>query len=187
MNTGENIKKYRKKKGLSQRKLSILSGVSHTQIANYEKNNTIPTLETLGKIAKGLDIPISLLMPSRFNVYNIDKSNELINLYSKGIIRWVNEDFLTYRESEFLLSHYAELLLRYKSFMEHAAYSIEYWDQNNDDIKEGYLKINKDLTEKEIEELYYKQHLENDVKNLHNWIDSFVGNYLRDKEEKIDE
>lgn len=58
MKTGDMIRKYRKEKGWSQRKLSELSGVSHTQIANYETSKTEPTLETIKKIAKALDIGV---------------------------------------------------------------------------------------------------------------------------------
>lgn len=62
MTIGESIRKYRKEKGWSQRKLSELSGVSHTQIANYETNRTKPTLETIVKIANALNVNIAELL-----------------------------------------------------------------------------------------------------------------------------
>lgn len=68
MTLGEKIKKYRKEKGWSQRKLSEISGVSHTQIANYETNTTIPTLETIKRIAIGLDINYVLLLDNNLEM-----------------------------------------------------------------------------------------------------------------------
>ncbi|MCD7892546.1 MAG: helix-turn-helix domain-containing protein [Erysipelotrichaceae bacterium] len=59
---GENIKKYRENKQLSQRQLKDLSGVHEIQIAKYETNKSTPSIETLRKIANGLEIPVYLLL-----------------------------------------------------------------------------------------------------------------------------
>ncbi|MCX6353952.1 MAG: helix-turn-helix transcriptional regulator [Candidatus Aureabacteria bacterium] len=56
---GENIKRYRKKKGLSQDKLCKLADVTHTTLAKIESGaNDNPTLRTLKKIAAALEIKI---------------------------------------------------------------------------------------------------------------------------------
>jgi len=53
----KNIKKYRKEKGLSQDKLSRLADVSHATIIKIESGGIqSPTIDTVQKIAKALDI-----------------------------------------------------------------------------------------------------------------------------------
>ena len=59
----KNIKKRRKEKGLSQDKLSRLADVSHATIIKIE-SGTIqnPTIDTLSKIAKALDVKVDDLI-----------------------------------------------------------------------------------------------------------------------------
>jgi len=58
-----NIRKFREKKGLSQEKLARLADVANNTIIKIESGeNQNPTLETLQKIAKALDITIDNLV-----------------------------------------------------------------------------------------------------------------------------
>lgn len=58
-----NIKKYRKKKGISQDKLSKLAGVTYNTIIKIESGATKnPRVETLRLIAKGLDVTVDDLL-----------------------------------------------------------------------------------------------------------------------------
>jgi HTH-type transcriptional regulator, competence development regulator len=61
---GEKLRRLRKKKGLTIRKLSELSGVAHSYLSQVETGNRgIPKVDTLEKIASGLNIPsLDLLM-----------------------------------------------------------------------------------------------------------------------------
>ena len=53
----DNIKKYRNKLGISQDKLSKLADVTYNTIIKIESGaNTNPTIETLQKIAKALNV-----------------------------------------------------------------------------------------------------------------------------------
>jgi len=53
----KNIKKHRKKKGLSQDKLSRLADVSHATIIKIESGGIqSPTIDTVQKIAKALGV-----------------------------------------------------------------------------------------------------------------------------------
>jgi len=53
----KNIKKYRKEKGLSQDKLSRLADVSHATVIKIESGGIqSPTIDTVQKIAKALDV-----------------------------------------------------------------------------------------------------------------------------------
>ena len=54
MAIGENIRKIRKEKKLTQKELGKLCGMSEAQIGQYENGLRNPKMETLKKIAKAL-------------------------------------------------------------------------------------------------------------------------------------
>ena len=59
----KNIKKHRKEKGLSQDKLSRLADVSHATIIKIESGGIqSPTIDTVQKIAKALDVGLDDLI-----------------------------------------------------------------------------------------------------------------------------
>ena len=59
----KNIKRLRKAKNLSQDKLSRLADVSHATIIKIESGaNKNPTIETLAKIAKALNVSVDDLI-----------------------------------------------------------------------------------------------------------------------------
>ena len=66
MTIGENIRAFRKKKGLSQRELGekVKGGMSQQQIGQYESGTRTPKSETLQLIADALEIPVQNLLPS---------------------------------------------------------------------------------------------------------------------------
>jgi len=58
-----NIKKYRNKLGISQDRLSKLADVTYNTIIKIESGaNTNPTIETLAKIAKALEVSVDDLI-----------------------------------------------------------------------------------------------------------------------------
>ncbi len=62
-NIGKNIKKLRQAKGLSQDKLSKIAEVSYNSIIKLETGGiTNPTIETLQKIAKALEVQVDNLI-----------------------------------------------------------------------------------------------------------------------------
>ena len=63
---GKNIRRYRKKLGLSQDKLSKLAEVAYNTIVKIESGeNQNPTIETAQKIAKALDVSIEDLIKEK--------------------------------------------------------------------------------------------------------------------------
>ena len=59
----ENIKKYRQKMGISQDRLSKVADVTYNTIIKIESGaNKNPTIETLSKIAKALEVSIDELV-----------------------------------------------------------------------------------------------------------------------------
>ena len=64
MTFGERVKELRLKKGLSQRELGErMGGITQQTIAQYEKSENYPKLETIRRIAKALDVPFDNLVP----------------------------------------------------------------------------------------------------------------------------
>lgn len=58
-----NMKKYRGKRDLSQTKLSEISGVTYNTIIKIESGaNKNPTIDTLTKIAKALEVSVDDLI-----------------------------------------------------------------------------------------------------------------------------
>jgi len=59
----ENIKKIRKKKGISQDRLAKLADVTHTTLVKIESGvNDNPTIKTLKKIAGALGVTLDRLI-----------------------------------------------------------------------------------------------------------------------------
>ncbi|WP_289054161.1 helix-turn-helix domain-containing protein [Carboxylicivirga marina] len=61
MKIGNSIKELRKEKGIKQLDLAKESGLSQTFLSQLEKGVKTPSLETLEKISKVLDIPVPVL------------------------------------------------------------------------------------------------------------------------------
>ncbi|WP_044747387.1 helix-turn-helix domain-containing protein [Bacillus alveayuensis] len=63
MNTiGENIKKYREQRKMSQQELALKVRVGTATIQKYESGEQIPDTQTILKLSTALDVPASELM-----------------------------------------------------------------------------------------------------------------------------
>ena len=62
MNIGENIKRIRKVKGISQKDLAKKLSVSQQNLSQYESGKRKPKLETIAKIAIALDVPLDSII-----------------------------------------------------------------------------------------------------------------------------
>lgn len=56
MSVGQNIRKIRKEKGITQKKLSELTGIAEITIRQYEAGKYKPKVEQVEKLAKALDV-----------------------------------------------------------------------------------------------------------------------------------
>lgn len=63
---GENIKKIRLIKGLTQKQLANYSGITRESIGNYERGDRIPPADILDKIAKAFKVPLFCLTDPAF-------------------------------------------------------------------------------------------------------------------------
>lgn len=70
---GENIKKLRKNKGLTQDKLSEITKISIASIQRYESGKRQPNIQTLNKIAIVLDVPLNELLSTNATTNDIEK------------------------------------------------------------------------------------------------------------------
>lgn len=57
------IDEFRRKRNMTAKELSAKSGISEVTISNWKRGKTIPRLSALGKVAKALEIDISILRP----------------------------------------------------------------------------------------------------------------------------
>lgn len=75
---GENIKKYRKLRGVSQEKLSELVSISTSAMSCIERGKSYPEPETLGKIVNVLNIELNKIFIDN-NIKNYETALEDFN------------------------------------------------------------------------------------------------------------
>lgn len=66
MYEGENIKKIRKRKNMTGKRLAELAGYAPSFISEIEHNKTTPTISTLENIAQALDVMPSVILDEKF-------------------------------------------------------------------------------------------------------------------------
>ena len=82
---GENLKRIRSEKNLSQGDLAKLIKTHSTHISRYERNLTSPTVEAIKKIAEALEVSADLLVFGTNSDKAKDKitDKELLNFFIK--------------------------------------------------------------------------------------------------------
>lgn len=91
MSIGENIKKYRREKNMTQAQLAQKVNKSESTIQKYERNSVKPDFTVLDAIAEVLDVPTSKLLEGIYDVKNYDNVikhlNEVIQNIEKSILQ----------------------------------------------------------------------------------------------------
>ncbi len=59
MNIGETIRNYRLQKGMSQGDIEKRTGLLRCYLSRVENGHTVPSLDTLAKIAGAMDLPLA--------------------------------------------------------------------------------------------------------------------------------
>lgn len=121
MTIGEKIREIRKEKGISQKELGTLLGVSQQMIGQYENSSREPKIETLRKIAAALKVKLSdfLEVGQIIEEYNpVDNTTDTIVKMEDEIIQGkiissftFNAD--TYSNEELLLTEREKRLVEY--------------------------------------------------------------------------
>lgn len=93
---GENIRYYRKLKGMKQKQLAEKSNLSERSIISYENGIRFPKIEQLISISKSLEIPIDKLNPD-IDLPNVQVVEKPLSKYStkellQELLRRENED-----------------------------------------------------------------------------------------------
>ncbi|WP_411678862.1 helix-turn-helix domain-containing protein [Clostridium thailandense] len=84
----ENLKRLRNERNLSLSQLAELSDISKVMLSQIEKGETNPTINTIWKIAAGLNVPYtSLLEQQKQDAYVIKKSDIVSQLTDDGQYR----------------------------------------------------------------------------------------------------
>lgn len=79
MTVGENIKRIRKEKGYTQKELAEKCEMYESQIRKYELDKANPKIETIGKVADALEVPLTSLLTNHpyLNVLCADTPNNI--------------------------------------------------------------------------------------------------------------
>ena len=82
---GDNLKKIRTDKNISQQELADIINVHYTHVSRYERNLAQPSIEVVKKIAAALDISIDTLIYGQQDekAKNNLKDADLLNLFTK--------------------------------------------------------------------------------------------------------
>ena len=112
---GENIQRLRRAKGLSLRKLSAEIGISHNNLASYERDAIVPSLENAVKISQYFNVPLEYLFMGEkadFKYHDLEladlfgtvdrmetKYRRMVKNYIKKVIKHLIDEDNLYRES----------------------------------------------------------------------------------------
>jgi Predicted transcriptional regulator with C-terminal CBS domains len=165
MSTGENIRKIRKEKGLTQKELGSLSNIADTTIRRYELGLLNPKIETIRKIADALDVSIGELVDDWTSFPLEEIQNDFINDLEKSYYKELDKRDIT------LMYELIGMI-----FKQEGKYPVNLNDANGLDIF-----MNRDLTE-------YKnlsnEELKQIEKDLLTYLDFLLDKALKNKESK---
>ena len=121
---GENIRKYRKKRGLTQGQLGDIIGVKNNTISQYEKGRNSPEQNMIYAIANALGVNVGDLFP--------DTTTSPEESYIKGLAL---SDDLKKEDRDYLFSliekaHSLDEQAR-EDFFKNIRFAVEFFDRNS--------------------------------------------------------
>ncbi len=87
MNIGETIRNFRLQKGMSQGDIEKRTGLLRCYLSRVENGHTIPSLDTLAKIATAMDVPLA----SFFSNGESDNGNKNLPQLSEDELRFLTQ------------------------------------------------------------------------------------------------
>jgi len=87
MNIGETIRNYRLQKALSQGDIEKRTGLLRCYLSRVENGHTIPSLDTLAKIANAMDLPLAQF----FSAGEHDNGSKNLPQLSDDQVRFLNQ------------------------------------------------------------------------------------------------
>lgn len=115
MTIGENIKRIRAEKRITQKQLADALGVSQAMVAQYESDKRNPKMETIKKIADALEVSIDELCDSKATMINVFRGNCLPQI-SHDVIPDSSSDFLRMMCDEIIKDSTDEEIREYFSY-----------------------------------------------------------------------
>ncbi len=82
---GDNVKKIRVEKNISQQELADIVGIHSTHVSRYERNMAQPSVEIAKKMAEALNVSVDTLIYGQQDekAKNNLKDADLLNLFTK--------------------------------------------------------------------------------------------------------
>jgi transcriptional regulator with XRE-family HTH domain len=90
VNIGEVIRSYRGQRGLSQWDIELRTGLLRCYLSRVENGHTVPSLETLAKIAEAMDISLADFFPGTETPRDRD-TQKMLGELSEDEIRFLSE------------------------------------------------------------------------------------------------
>ncbi len=87
MNIGETIRNFRLQKGMSQGDIEKRTGLLRCYLSRVENGHTIPSLDTLAKIASAMDVALAQF----FAESPSDNGNKSVPQVSDDVLRFLNQ------------------------------------------------------------------------------------------------
>lgn len=87
MNIGETIRNFRLQKGMSQGDIEKRTGLLRCYLSRVENGHTIPSLDTLAKIATAMDVALAQF----FNDSSSDNGNKNLPQLSEDEVRFLSQ------------------------------------------------------------------------------------------------
>ena len=87
MNIGETIRNFRLQKGMSQGDIEKRTGLLRCYLSRVENGHTIPSLDTLAKIATAMEVPLAQF----FNDSNGDNGNKNLPQLGEEEVRFLSQ------------------------------------------------------------------------------------------------
>jgi transcriptional regulator with XRE-family HTH domain len=84
MDVGERLRQLRELKGLSQGEIEERTGLLRSYISRVENGHTDPSVGTLGKFARGLDVPLYQFL------YDGEEPPKLVKTQAREINDWAS-------------------------------------------------------------------------------------------------
>lgn len=84
MDIGERLKQFRELKGLSQRQIEERTGLPRCYVSRVENGHTVPTVKTLEKFARALEVALYQLF------YEGEKPPRLVKTQEEEIDDWAS-------------------------------------------------------------------------------------------------
>lgn len=108
MTIGENIRRFRKEKKLTQKQLGAYCGIAESAIRRYELGGANPKIETIRKIASALGVYISDLVED-WDTFSKDEIMEDLTDYGGGFYGKEAPKEMQKKITERLFGHKADI------------------------------------------------------------------------------